>query len=65
MYSGNNVKLWFIFVAHYRLLCTQIFLSGGPFIFKGHYDNSFSIALQCKDNQLGYDIARKHKVLLH
>ena len=30
--------------------------------FQGTYDPSFSLALQCKDNRLGYQIATKHKV---
>ena len=29
---------------------------------QGTYDPSFSIALQCKDNRLGYQIATKHRV---
>jgi hypothetical protein len=29
---------------------------------QGTYDPSFSLALQCKDNRLGYQIAAKHKV---
>ena len=31
-------------------------------LFQGTYDPSFSLALQCKDNRLGYQIATKHKV---
>ena len=33
-----------------------------PCHFQGTYDPSFSLALQCKDNRLGYQIATKHKV---
>jgi len=36
--------------------------TGGPMLMQGTYDPSFSIALQCKDNRLGYQIATKHKV---
>ena len=36
--------------------------TGAPMIMQGTYDPSFDIALHCKDNQLCYDIAKKHKV---
>jgi len=36
--------------------------TGGPMLMQGTYDPSFSIALQSKDNQLGYQIAKKHRV---
>jgi 3-hydroxyisobutyrate dehydrogenase-like beta-hydroxyacid dehydrogenase len=36
--------------------------TGGPMVMQGNYDPSFDIALHCKDNQLCYDIAKKHKV---
>jgi len=36
--------------------------TGGPMLMQGTYDPSFSIALQCKDNRLGYQIATKHRV---
>ena len=36
--------------------------TAGPMLMQGAYDPSFSIALQCKDNQLGYQIAKKHRV---
>jgi 3-hydroxyisobutyrate dehydrogenase len=38
--------------------------TGGPMLMQGTYDPSFSLALQCKDNRLGYQIATKHKVPL-
>ena len=34
-------------------------------IMQGTYDPSFDIALHCKDNQLCYEIARKHKVNIY
>ena len=39
--------------------------TGGPMVMQGNYDPSFDIALHCKDNQLCYDIAKKHKVSLY
>ncbi|KAG0716725.1 3-hydroxyisobutyrate dehydrogenase, mitochondrial [Chionoecetes opilio] len=36
--------------------------TGGPVIFKGSYDPGFTMALQNKDLQLGYDMARKYEV---
>merc|ERR1712200_288925 len=39
-----------------------VFETGGPMLMQVTYDPSFSIALQCKDNRLGYQIATKHKV---
>jgi len=39
-----------------------VFETGGPMLMQGTYDPSFSLALQCKDNRLGYQIATKHKV---
>ena len=36
--------------------------TGGPMVMQGTYDPSFDIALHCKDNQLCFDIAKKHKV---
>lgn len=36
--------------------------TGVPMIFQGNYDPSFDLALHCKDNQLAFDLARKHKV---
>jgi 3-hydroxyisobutyrate dehydrogenase-like beta-hydroxyacid dehydrogenase len=36
--------------------------TGCPMVFQGTYDPSFSIELQNKDNQLGYQIAKKYKV---
>ena len=36
--------------------------TGGPMVMQGNYDPSFDMALHCKDNQLCYDIAKKHKV---
>ena len=36
--------------------------TGVPMLFQGTYDPSFSIDLHCKDNQLGFELARKHKV---
>ena len=36
--------------------------TGGPMVFQGTYDPSFTIELQNKDNQLGYQIAKKYKV---
>merc|ERR1712037_906226 len=36
--------------------------TGGPMLMQGTYDPSFSIALQCKDNRLGYQIATRHRV---
>lgn len=36
--------------------------TAGPMLMQGTYDPSFSIALQSKDNQLGYQIAKKHRV---
>merc|ERR1711972_1034190 len=38
--------------------------TGGPMLMQGTYDPSFSLALQCKDNRLGYQIATKHRVPL-
>lgn len=38
--------------------------TGGPMVMQGTYDPSFDIALHCKDNQLCFDIAKKHKVIL-
>ena len=35
--------------------------TGGPMVFQGTYDPSFTIELQNKDNQLGYQIAKKYK----
>ena len=37
--------------------------TAGPMVMQGTYDPSFSLGLQCKDNQLGYQIARKHRVV--
>ena len=39
-----------------------VFETGGPMLMQGTYDPSFTIALQCKDNRLGYQMATKHKV---
>lgn len=36
----------------------------GPNVFRGEYHDSFPIDLMCKDNQLGYEMARKAKVPL-
>ena len=36
--------------------------TGCPMVFQGTYDPSFTIELQNKDNQLGYQIAKKYKV---
>ena len=36
--------------------------TGGPMVMQGTYDPSFTIDLQSKDNQLGYDMAKKYKV---
>ena len=36
--------------------------TGGPMVFQGTYDPSFTIELQNKDNQLGTQIAKKYKV---
>ncbi len=38
--------------------------TGCPMVFQGTYDPSFTIELQNKDNQLGYQIAKKYKVSL-
>ena len=38
--------------------------TGGPMVMQGTYDPSFTIDLQSKDNQLGYEMAKKYKVLL-
>ena len=35
---------------------------GGPMVMQGTYDPSFTIELQSKDNQLGYEMARKYGV---
>ena len=32
---------------------------------QGTYDPSFTIDLQSKDNQLGYDMAKKYKVIFY
>ena len=37
--------------------------TGGPMVMQGTYDPSFTIDLQSKDNQLGYDMAKKYKVI--
>ena len=39
-----------------------VFETAGPMLMQGTYDPSFTIALQCKDNRLGYQMATKHKV---
>lgn len=36
--------------------------TGAPLVFKGLYDPCFTIGLQNKDLQLGYDMAVKHQV---
>ncbi len=36
--------------------------TGGPMVMQGTYDPSFDISLHCKDNQLCFDIAKRHKV---
>ena len=36
----------------------------GPNVFRGEYHDSFPIDLMCKDNQLGYEMARNAKVNL-
>lgn len=36
--------------------------TGVPMLFQGTYDPSFSVDLHCKDNQLAFELARKHKV---
>ncbi|KAK7069189.1 hypothetical protein SK128_023779 [Halocaridina rubra] len=36
--------------------------TGAPLIFNGTYDPGFTMALLCKDLQLGYDMARKYEV---
>merc|ERR1719376_726542 len=36
--------------------------TGGPMVMQGTYDPSFTIALQSKDNQLGFDMAKKYGV---
>lgn len=36
--------------------------TGAPLIFNGQYDPGFTMALQNKDLQLGYDMARKFEV---
>lgn len=36
--------------------------TGGPMVMQGTYDPSFTIELQSKDNQLGYDMAKKYGV---
>jgi len=36
--------------------------TGGPMVMQGTYDPSFTIELQSKDNQLGYEMARKYGV---
>ena len=36
--------------------------TGGPMVMQGTYDPSFTIDLQSKDNQLGYEMAKKNKV---
>jgi len=36
----------------------------GPNVFRGEYHDSFPIDLMCKDNQLGYEMARNAKVPL-
>ena len=36
--------------------------TGGPMVMQGTYDPSFTIDLQSKDNQLGYEMAKKYKV---
>ena len=36
--------------------------TGGPMVMQGTYDPSFTIDLQSKDNQLGFDMAKKYKV---
>ncbi len=47
-----------------RLSCGNSFLweTGGPFIFQGHYDTSFSLGLQVKDVHLMYEMAKEAKV---
>jgi 3-hydroxyisobutyrate dehydrogenase-like beta-hydroxyacid dehydrogenase len=32
-------------------------------VMQGTYDPSFDLSLHCKDNQLCFEIARKHKVM--
>ena len=39
--------------------------TGGPMVMQGTYDPSFTIDLQSKDNQLGYDMAKKYKVIFY
>lgn len=36
--------------------------TGGPTIFNGSYDPGFTMGLLCKDLQLGYDMAKNHRV---
>jgi len=36
--------------------------TGGPTIFNGSYDPGFTMGLLCKDLQLGYDMAKDHRV---
>ncbi|XP_023325846.1 3-hydroxyisobutyrate dehydrogenase, mitochondrial [Eurytemora carolleeae] len=36
----------------------------GPNVFRGEYHDSFPIELMCKDNQLGYEMARNAKIPL-
>lgn len=36
--------------------------TGAPLLFNGTYDPGFTMALLCKDLQLGYDMARKYEV---
>ena len=39
--------------------------TAAPMVLQGSYDPAFSMELACKDNQLGYQLARKHKVREH
>ena len=36
--------------------------TGIPMVMQGNYDPSFTMALHCKDNQLGYQMAKNTKV---
>ena len=74
-FSGWNSKFW-ITVAGLDMKTfwdairsssgnSFVWETGGPMVMQGNYDPSFDIALHCKDNQLCYDIAKKHKVCIY
>lgn len=59
--SGLNLKTFWDAI---RVSAGNSFVweTGAPLIFSGSYDPGFTMALQNKDLQLGYDMARKFEV---